>query len=161
MLQTIDVTGLPPETVRAVESLVGILRGKTTGDSTTPALSIFDLFGKATHLRSGDDIAKQIQEEQSAVFSLRVDRPASSRAATIRAIHQGRNPPSGQAGGRRSCRQLARPTARRLQCSSVEPILAAHPSFECRVSRDYFDSGGVLFDGRTSLPSARTTKVAH
>ena len=66
MLQTIDVTGLPPETVRAVESLVGILQGKTTAESTTPAPSVFDLFGKATKLRSGDDIAKQIQEEQSA-----------------------------------------------------------------------------------------------
>lgn len=65
MPQTIDVTGLPPEAVRAVESLVGILRAKST-KTATPAPSVFDLFGKAPHLRTGDEIAQQIRDERNA-----------------------------------------------------------------------------------------------
>ncbi|OWK45048.1 hypothetical protein [Fimbriiglobus ruber] len=65
MPQAIDVTGLSPEAVRAVESLVNLLREKGTV-SAAPAPSVFDLFGKAPHLRSGDDIAKQIQDERAA-----------------------------------------------------------------------------------------------
>lgn len=64
MPQTIDVTGLRPEAVRAVESLVGILREKGT-HTVSPAPSVFDLFGQAPNLRSGDDIAQQIQEERA------------------------------------------------------------------------------------------------
>ncbi len=65
MPQTIDVTGLPPEAVRAVESLVGILRAKPPTPPTAPP-SVFDLFGKAPHLRTGDEIAQQIQDERNA-----------------------------------------------------------------------------------------------
>jgi hypothetical protein len=32
----------------------------------TPAVSIFDLFGKAEHLRSGEDIDAQVREEREA-----------------------------------------------------------------------------------------------
>jgi hypothetical protein len=65
MRQTIDVTGLPPDAVRAVELLIGLLREKA-GAAATPASSIFDLFGKAPHLRTGDEIAQQIQDERNA-----------------------------------------------------------------------------------------------
>lgn len=65
MPQTIDVTGLPPEAVRAEETLVGILRAKTT---ETPAVSpsVFELFGKAPRLRTGEDIAEQLRDERNA-----------------------------------------------------------------------------------------------
>jgi hypothetical protein len=69
MSQTIDVTGLPPDAVRAVESLVRIIREKTaTPAPAAPApapVSVWDLFGKAPVLRSGEDIAKQIEEERA------------------------------------------------------------------------------------------------
>ena len=65
MPQTIDVTGLPPEAVRAVESLVGILRAKSTTPPTAPP-SVFDLFGKAPHLRTGEEIAQQLRDERTA-----------------------------------------------------------------------------------------------
>ena len=65
MPETIDVTGLPPEAVRAVESLVGILRAKSSTPPTAPP-SVFDLFGKAPHLRTGEEIAQQIQDERNA-----------------------------------------------------------------------------------------------
>ncbi len=65
MPQTIDVTGLPPEAVRAVESLIGILRAKSITPPTSPP-SVFDLFGKAPHLRTGDEIAQQIRDERNA-----------------------------------------------------------------------------------------------
>lgn len=65
MPQTIDVTGLPPEAVRAVESLVGILRAKSPTPPTAPP-SVFDLFGKAPHLRTGEEIAQQIRDERTA-----------------------------------------------------------------------------------------------
>ena len=62
-MHTIDVTGLAPEAVRVVESLVGILRERTAKPQLPP-VSVFDLFGKAPTLRSGEDIAKQLQEER-------------------------------------------------------------------------------------------------
>ncbi len=65
MSQTIDVTGLPPAVVRAVESLVNTLREKPRV-ALTLAPSVFDLFGKAPILRSGADIATQIQDERDA-----------------------------------------------------------------------------------------------
>ena len=65
MPQTIDVTGLSPEAVRAVETLVGMLREKTTRAAGSAA-SVFDLVGKAPRPRTGDDIANQIQEERNA-----------------------------------------------------------------------------------------------
>lgn len=62
---TIDVTGLPPEAVGAVESLVGILRrGIAPRRATAP--SIFSLFGKAKHLRTAEDIARQLRQEKDA-----------------------------------------------------------------------------------------------
>lgn len=63
MIQTIDVTGLAPEAVRAIESLVFILR-EQAAQSASPPASVFDLSGKAPTLRSGEDIAKQLQEER-------------------------------------------------------------------------------------------------
>ncbi len=65
MQRTIDVTGIPPEAVQAVEALVALLRDKAS-PSTSPAGSIFDLFGKAPQLRTGEDIALQLQEEREA-----------------------------------------------------------------------------------------------
>ena len=62
MPRTIDVSGLPSEAVRAVESLVVFLKGRTTPSASPP--SVFDLFGKAPRLRRGDDIARQLQEER-------------------------------------------------------------------------------------------------
>lgn len=64
MTHTIDVTGLPPEAVRAVEALVRVIREQAA--ATPPPGSIFDLFGKATTLRSGEDIAAQVREERDA-----------------------------------------------------------------------------------------------
>ncbi len=63
MTETIDVTGLSREAIRAVESVVGILR-ESQRKSAVPSHSIFDLFGKATVLRSGEDIAEQLREER-------------------------------------------------------------------------------------------------
>ena len=63
MASTIDVTGLTPEAVRALESLVLLLREKAA-QRASPPTSVFDLFGKAPTLRSGEDIAKQLQEER-------------------------------------------------------------------------------------------------
>lgn len=65
MTQTIDVSGLSPEAVRTVESLVELLR-EGTRSSAAAAPSIFDLFGKADVLRTGDDIAAQLREERDA-----------------------------------------------------------------------------------------------
>jgi hypothetical protein len=65
MPQMIDVTGLSPEAVRTVEALVGMLREKARGTASV-APSAFDLFGKAPRLRTGDDIAKQLQDERNA-----------------------------------------------------------------------------------------------
>jgi hypothetical protein len=63
MTETIDVTGLSREAIRTVESLVGMLR-ESKQKPVGPVHSIFDLFGKARHLRTGEDIARQIQEER-------------------------------------------------------------------------------------------------
>ena len=65
MSQTIDVTGLPPDAIRAVESLVRIIREKSAATASPPPVSVFDLFGKAPVLRTGEDIAKQIEEERA------------------------------------------------------------------------------------------------
>jgi hypothetical protein len=61
MNTSIDVTGLSHEAVQMVESLVGLLRAapkKQAGGS------IFDLFGKAETLRTGEDIAEQVREQR-------------------------------------------------------------------------------------------------
>jgi len=63
MTQTIDVTGLSREAIRTVESLVGILR-ENQRKSVAAAPSVFDLFGKAKVLRTGEDIAEQLREER-------------------------------------------------------------------------------------------------
>jgi hypothetical protein len=63
MASTIDVTGLTPEAVRALESLVLLLREKAAQPASPPA-SVFDLFGKAPTLRSGEDIAEQLRQER-------------------------------------------------------------------------------------------------
>jgi hypothetical protein len=65
MSQTIDVTGLPPDAIQAVESLVRIIRERSS-KTTTTVVSVFDLLGKAPALRTGEDIAKQIEEERAA-----------------------------------------------------------------------------------------------
>jgi hypothetical protein len=65
MTHSIDVTGLAPEVVLSLESLVAVLREKTATPAI-PADSVFDLFGKAPTLRSAEDIAKQCQEERDA-----------------------------------------------------------------------------------------------
>jgi hypothetical protein len=65
MQHTIDVNGLSPEAVRAVESLVRLLKEKEPGEGPR-APSVFDLFGKAPVLRTGEDIAKQVQDERDA-----------------------------------------------------------------------------------------------
>ncbi len=62
MTQTIDVTGLSREAIRTVESLVGMLRERNQKVAAAP--SIFDLFGKAEVLRTGEDIAEQLREER-------------------------------------------------------------------------------------------------
>ncbi|HSQ55710.1 MAG TPA: hypothetical protein VLM40_08185 [Gemmata sp.] len=63
MAQIIDVTGLSREAIRAVESLVGILR-ESQRQPTAATQSIFELFGKAEVLRTGEDIAEQLREER-------------------------------------------------------------------------------------------------
>lgn len=63
MSQTIDVTGLPPDAIRAVESLVRIIRDRTAPPPQAP--SIFDAIGKAPVQRTGEDIARQIEEERA------------------------------------------------------------------------------------------------
>jgi hypothetical protein len=65
MTQTIDVSGLSREAVRAVESLVVLLRENQRKPAVPPP-SIFDLFGKAEVLRTGEDIAEQLREERDA-----------------------------------------------------------------------------------------------
>lgn len=65
MPHTIDITGLPPDAIHAVEAFVDSLRGSAThlGNTTT---SIFDLFGKAPVLRTKEDIEIQIEIERKA-----------------------------------------------------------------------------------------------
>ena len=65
MSQTIDVTGLSSEAVRAVESLVDLLRERPNRPAPNGD-TIFDLFGKAEVLRTGEDIADQLREERDA-----------------------------------------------------------------------------------------------
>ena len=43
-----------------------IVYPKCTSQEDKPAISIFDLFGKADHLRSAEDIDAQIREEREA-----------------------------------------------------------------------------------------------
>jgi hypothetical protein len=63
LARTIDVTGLPPEAIRAIECLVLLLREKAAPPALPP-VSVFDLFGTAPTLRTGEDIAKQLREER-------------------------------------------------------------------------------------------------
>ena len=63
MRQTIDVTGPAPEAVRAVELIIGLMREKAVA-AGAPAPSIFDVFGRARHRRTGEEIAQQIQDDR-------------------------------------------------------------------------------------------------
>jgi hypothetical protein len=60
MTRMIDVTGLPPEAIRAMEPLVALLRNQAAAPPRQP--STFDVVGKAARTRDGEDIARQIQE---------------------------------------------------------------------------------------------------
>ena len=66
MSQIVDVTGLSPQAVETIESLVGLLRDNAAPQNGARQLSMFDLFGKAPTLRTGEDIARQVQEEHDA-----------------------------------------------------------------------------------------------
>jgi hypothetical protein len=63
--KVIDVTGLPAPVIQDLERLVKTLREQSQGRHQS-APSIFDLFGKAPVLRSGEDIAAQLREERDA-----------------------------------------------------------------------------------------------
>ncbi len=63
MSDTIDVTGLRPEAIRALKSLVMMLQEKSA-KASTQVTSVFDFFGKAPRLRTGDEIARQIEDER-------------------------------------------------------------------------------------------------
>jgi len=65
MTRAIDVTGLSGEAIRTVESLVNLLRDRQAQPASGSG-SIFDLFGKAEVLRTGEDIADQLREERDA-----------------------------------------------------------------------------------------------
>lgn len=65
MTQMIDVTGLSPEAVQTVETLVSLLRARRF-ESTGATTSIFDLFGMAEVVRSGEDIEARVREERDA-----------------------------------------------------------------------------------------------
>jgi hypothetical protein len=62
--RAIDVSGLSADAVQAIESLVAAFRRKE--ERHIPSLSVFDLFGKAPKLRTGEDISRQISEERDA-----------------------------------------------------------------------------------------------
>jgi hypothetical protein len=59
----VDHTFIPegqlPDAEGAAELII------TSQSSSTPSISVFDLFGKASHLRTAEDIAAQIQEEHN------------------------------------------------------------------------------------------------
>jgi hypothetical protein len=59
MAQTIDVTGLSPESVRIIESLVQTLRGAKK--EAHGAESAFDLFGKADRAKTTVEILEQVR----------------------------------------------------------------------------------------------------
>lgn len=61
-VRNIDVSGLSPAAIRAVESLVDQLR-QSPASSNGKSVSIFDLFGAASNLRSADDIDRQVLTE--------------------------------------------------------------------------------------------------
>lgn len=63
MTQTIDATGLSQEAIRTVESLVEMLRERNPKPAVATC-SIFDMFGKAEVLRTGEEIAEQLREER-------------------------------------------------------------------------------------------------
>ena len=63
MTETIDVTGLSREAIRTIESFVEILR-ESKRKSAASSPSIFDLFGRAEVLRTGEDIAEQLRDER-------------------------------------------------------------------------------------------------
>jgi hypothetical protein len=65
MTSAIDVHGLSPAAVQAVESLVELLR-QSEPATNGKVHSAFELFGKAPNLRSAADIDGQIQEERAA-----------------------------------------------------------------------------------------------
>jgi hypothetical protein len=65
MTNSIDLTGLSSEAVRAVETFVGMLREQAAKVPTAPT-STFDLIGKAPKLRTSEDIAAQVREERDA-----------------------------------------------------------------------------------------------
>jgi hypothetical protein len=58
-------TFIPAEPLPAIEGEAElIVIPKETARPAVPAASIFDLFGKAPHLRSAEDIEAQIREER-------------------------------------------------------------------------------------------------
>ena len=63
MQTTIDATGLSDEAIRAVEEIASVIRKKPESTEGTGP-SIFDLIGKAERLRSGEEIARQVEEER-------------------------------------------------------------------------------------------------
>lgn len=65
MTPTIDVSGLSPEAIRTVQSLVGMLRECAAKPHDT-SQSVFDLIGTAPRPRNAEDIAAQIREEREA-----------------------------------------------------------------------------------------------
>jgi hypothetical protein len=65
MPPTIDVTGLSPEAIRTVQSLIGMLRERAMKPHDT-SQSVFDLIGTAPRPRTAEDIAAQLREERAA-----------------------------------------------------------------------------------------------
>jgi len=62
--RSIDVSGLAPEAVQAIESLVAAFRMRYERNNTSQ--SVFDLFGKAPKRRTAEDISFQVSEERDA-----------------------------------------------------------------------------------------------
>jgi hypothetical protein len=60
--ESIDVSGLSEDEVRAVELYVAQLRHQV---SSGRSQSVFDLFGKASRLRTARDIDQQVAEERA------------------------------------------------------------------------------------------------
>jgi hypothetical protein len=63
--RSIDLTGLPDEAIQAVESIVALLRPKES-NRLVSSHSVFNLFGKAPILRSGEAIHEQVRGERDA-----------------------------------------------------------------------------------------------
>ena len=64
MPQAIDVTGLSPEAIRVVESLVALLRENATNTSS-PSRRTADVLGKSPNLQNGGDAEKTKDEERN------------------------------------------------------------------------------------------------